>query len=207
MRKKQLLDILCSFVLLSGCTPEYFECQIEEVDSYDLPQTVSVIDVPYSFFFVQTKFQPGHVIQDFRHRATIDGEQYSFAENPGPPGFQGTYEPQTFQVVVPENDSHHVRLVRIETSVKDLFGKQKWGEWNTVYDGRQEAVPDNQPLPLDGIESKTVRLVVNDGINIDLDIKNDPSGIALKALLLRGDLYFKMFVANNGMDMWGGDAT
>ena len=138
---KDIYRTILSFMLiLAGCTPEYYECEIGEADKADLPQSVSVIDVPYSYFLVQTKFQPGIVGQDFRYRATIDGTEYSAAENPKYPS-TWTDGQQAFQVVVPENDSHLQRTVRIETSVKDLFGKKEWGEWKTVYEGAQAALP------------------------------------------------------------------
>ena len=88
------------------------------------------------------------VRQEFRYRATVDGTEYSAAENPGSPDplLDGS---QAFQVVVPENDSHLQRTVRIEASVKDLFGKKKWGEWKTVYEGTQAGRPSqSRHIPL-----------------------------------------------------------
>ena len=198
--------ILLLLLILTGCTPYYYECEIGEADKADLPQTASVIDVPYSYVLVQTKFQPGIVGQDFRYRATVDGTEYSAAENPNFPSPR-SYEQQAFQVVVPENDSHLQRTVRIETSVKDLFGKKKWGEWKTVYEGTQAALPKGEPLALEGIGSRTVRIVTEDGTSVDLDIETGPSGMALRAVLLRGDIVLTMDVANNMMSTRGRDAT
>ena len=202
---KDIYRTILSFMLiLTGCTPEYYECEIGEADKADLPQSVSVIDVPYSYVLVQTKFQPGIVGQDFRYRATIDGTEYSAAENPKYPS-TWTDGQQAFQVVVPENDSHLQRTVRIETSVKDLFGKKEWGEWKTVYEGAQAALPEGEPLALEGIGSRAVRLVTEDGTSVDLDIETGPSGIALRAVLLRGDVVLTMDVANNTMSTRGRD--
>ena len=116
-------------------------------------------------------------------------------------------ESQDFQVVVPENDSHLQRTVRIEASVKDLFGKKKWGEWKTVYEGTQAALPKGEPLALEGIGSRTVRIVTEDGTSVDLDIETGSSGMALRAVLLRGDIVLTMDVANNMMSTSGTDAT
>lgn len=198
--------ILSLILILSGCTSYYYECEIGEADKADLPQTASVIDVPYSYVLVQTKFQPGMVGQEFRYRATVDGTEYSAAENPGfPDPLLDGY--QAFQVVVPENDSHLHRTVRIETSVKDLFGKKKWGDWKTVYEGTQAALPEGEPLALEGIGSRIVRLVTEDGTSVDLDIETGSSGMALRAVLLRGDIVLTMDVANNMMSTRGRDAT
>lgn len=202
--------ILSLLIILTGCTPEYYECEIGEADKSDLPQTVSVIDVPYSFVHVQTKLEVATIGQDFRYRATIDGTEYSSAENPGDPKDMFCIlngEQQAFQVVVPENDSHLQRTVRIETSVKDLFGKKKWGEWKTVYEGTQAALPKGEPLALEGIGSRIVRLVTEDGTSVDLDIETGSSGMALRAVLLRGDIVLTMDVANNMMSTRGRDAT
>ncbi len=183
--------------ILTGCTGVlYFECEIGEPEKADLPQTVSVINVPCSYSLVETKFQPAEVSQDFRYRATIDGTEYSAAVNPGR---QSIYGQQSFQVVVPENDSYFPRTIMIETSVKDLFGKKEWGDWRTVYDGTQAALPESEPLALEGIGSRGVRLVTDDGTNIDLDIETNSSGIALRAILLRGDVVLTMFVENDMM--------
>lgn len=205
-RKAIHRTILSLILILTGCTPLYYECEIEAALETALPQTTSVIDVPFSYVLVQTRFQPGIVYQNFRYRATIDGTEYSAAETPVYP-FLETSEPQAFQVVVPENDSHLQRIVRIETSVKDLFGKKDWGEWKTVYEGTQAALPEGEPLALEGIGEKVVRLVTETGMSVDLDIDTGPSGIALRAILLRGDLVFSMSVANNVMSTRGGDAT
>lgn len=56
--------ILSLILILSGCTSYYYECEIGEADKADIPQTASVIDVPYSYVLVQTKFQPGMVRQE-----------------------------------------------------------------------------------------------------------------------------------------------
>jgi len=191
--------IILLILILTGCGADYFEVEIGEPEKVDLPQTTSVVDVPYSYFLVQTKFQPGQVIQDFRYRATINGVEYSYAENPGSQ-FRDLYGQNSFQVVVPENDSHQARTVRIETALKDLSGKKGWEEWRTVFEGEQSALPESEPLALEGIASRGVRLLTGNGTAMDLDIETNTSGIALRAILLRGDVILTMAVANNLMD-------
>ena len=112
-----------------------------------------------------------------------------------------------FEARMDEWMDSHITTREAKVMLLRYGGKKKWGEWKTVYEGTQAALPKGEPLALEGIGSRTVRIVTEDGTSVDLDIETGSSGMALRAVLLRGDIVLTMDVANNMMSTRGRDAT
>lgn len=194
MKRILLFFLLTPF--LTGCfgfTLEY-DCVIQDVENTgNIPNEGSVIEVPMSYVFVQTKFQPGEYYQPFRYRALMAGKEYSYAETPTT---VGRSEGETaFNVVVPRNNSYYERDITIEVSLAKSMKDQTWGDWRTVYSGTQDCVDKAQSLR-PSVEKRVITFVF-DGIVMEVEPADNDSARCLKDLLLDGDIPLEMYVANN----------
>lgn len=195
---KYLYILLLAIPLLTGCFGYCLEydCVIDEVeDSAPLFWGRDVVKLPFSYVFVQTKFEPAEHFRSFRYRAFVDGEQYSYAETP-------TYiahseSKQYFDVVVPSNLSSNSRQVRIEVSLSEDYEGGDWAEWRSVYTGIQEAAPAGTQI-MPPSENSRICFII-DGNEMYLDAADNESVLCLKQLLSEADLLLEMYIANNGI--------
>lgn len=187
-----------------ACTPEYYECTVMSPEAGEvLPQEGCALKVPFRHYPV-TRFQPGSAYQDFRFQAKVNGEVYSYALTPDSVG--GDMDWQYFTAIVPWNDSYEQRTVSIEISYDSDYSGKHWTEWEEIYSCNQFGLSNGQTPVLDGLKKRTVALK-SKGKTFRMDVADNASGLALKVLLLEGDLSLEMYVADNCMHSMSGDAT
>ena len=199
-----ILAIIAVASVIHSCGTEYFECNVMSPESDEvLPQEGCALKVPFQHYLV-TRFQPGEAKQDFRFQAKVNGEVYSYALTPE--SFDEGMDSQHFTVIVPWNDSYEKRTVSIEISYDSDYSGKHWTEWEEIYSCNQLGLSNGQTPVLEDLENRTVALKSN-GKTFKMDVADNASGEALKVLLLKGDLSFEMYVADNCMSSMTGEAT
>lgn len=197
---KRIMFISLLIPLLTGCFGFImeFDCEIQDVENIgSIPQEGTAIEVPMSYVFVQTKLQPGEYYQPFRYRALMAGDEYTYAEAPATvKHYVGV---NSFNVVVPRNNTYNERDITIEVSLAKSRKDQTWEDWRAVYSGTQDGVEKGRALR-PSVDERVITFVF-DGIVMEVEAADNESVRCLKDLLLDGDIPLEMYVANNIMSI------
>lgn len=194
-------------LILSSCTAQVYTYEIDKAEAEtDIPYSGKVVDVPFRIVLDNTKTTVTFLYHIFRYRVVADEEQVSYAILPQYrtfcPNGEHDYHDYTdgcFPVIIPMNLDSVKRSVRIDVAISneainisyafpDLQDDEsKWGEWSTVYEGVQDALPEAMESLYANVGKWQIQLNA-DGLVMPIDLEENISSLALKCLLAEDDM-------------------
>lgn len=182
---KRFLFILAGVLSIAACKSYYFDPYFEKVElGENIPQAGSVIEIPVDYRQVDTKFQPGMAYRPFRYRVLADEVQFSYGICTQP-----IYD--NLEVVVPANDSYHLRDIAVEVSYSGSYDAdaEEWGEWIRIFHERQGCLEDGAELVEPKLMDKQFEVRIGD-VSLTIVPADNGSVMPLKRLLLNGPVEF-----------------